>query len=294
MKQILLLLAIFLIAGSDSIRAQGSGVGPGPNPVSEPVLWDRFTVKGEQFSVILPTVPAMTTSKGLRKSDQKPQVQRQLKTTFDDVVYTIEIFENPKPRQSLEQFIAEQISNSDYDPATAQSLTIYGIPGKQYLSANNSSPAIVQFFATEKRLYRFVASGPNVGRRATRDFFLSIKLGKDTDGFEVSDGPGIPWVPEAPETIFKVAEVDVKPKLLTKPWPVTPPEAQRNGTSGYVILKVIFAKTGRVEGIRVVQGAPDGMTEVSVQAAKRIKFIPAMKDGKPVSVWMQLEYNFLR
>ena len=35
-----------------------------------------------------------------------------------------------------------------------------------------------------------------------------------------------------------------------------------------------------------------GLTERAIEAAKRIKFTPAMKDGKPVSVWMQLEYNF--
>jgi len=29
-----------------------------------------------------------------------------------------------------------------------------------------------------------------------------------------------------------------------------------------------------------------------VEAARRIKFVPAMKDGKPVSMFMQLEYNF--
>lgn len=292
MKRILFLLATFLIAGNGSIQAQVAGIGPGPNPVSTPLLWDRFTVKGEEFSVNLPTVPAMTTTRGIRKNDQKPQLQRHLQTSYDDVVYSIDVFENPKPRQSLEEFIAEQTANSDYDPAAAQNLTIYGVPGRRYLSAPNSSPAIAQFFATEKRLYRFVASGPNVARRATTDFFLSIKLGKNTEGFEVYDGAGIPLTPDTEERIYKGSEVDVKAKMLSMP----PPNQSKveEGTTGIVVLKVVFAKTGRVEKIRVVAGLPGGATESAIESARQIRFTPAMKDGKPVSMWMQLEYKFMR
>jgi len=36
----------------------------------------------------------------------------------------------------------------------------------------------------------------------------------------------------------------------------------------------------------------DGMTEAAIEAARNIRFFPAEKDGKPVSQWMTLEYNF--
>jgi hypothetical protein len=42
----------------------------------------------------------------------------------------------------------------------------------------------------------------------------------------------------------------------------------------------------------VVQGLPDGLTERAIEAARKIKFVPASKEGKYVSMWMQLEYNF--
>ena len=32
--------------------------------------------------------------------------------------------------------------------------------------------------------------------------------------------------------------------------------------------------------------------ERAIAAARQIKFVPAMKGGHPVSVFMQLEYNF--
>ncbi|MDX6382603.1 MAG: hypothetical protein QOK48_176, partial [Blastocatellia bacterium] len=35
-----------------------------------------------------------------------------------------------------------------------------------------------------------------------------------------------------------------------------------------------------------------GLTGTSIEAAKQVKFTPATKDGHPVSVLTQLEYNF--
>lgn len=40
------------------------------------------------------------------------------------------------------------------------------------------------------------------------------------------------------------------------------------------------------------QFAPYGLTEASVRAARKIKFIPATVDGRPVSMFVQLEYHF--
>jgi hypothetical protein len=36
----------------------------------------------------------------------------------------------------------------------------------------------------------------------------------------------------------------------------------------------------------------DGLTANSIRAARQIRFVPAMKDGKPVSMFMLLEYPF--
>jgi TonB family protein len=79
---------------------------------------------------------------------------------------------------------------------------------------------------------------------------------------------------------------------INKPEPKYTSEARANHLEGVVILKCIFAKTGKVENIQVVAGLPFGLTDRAIEAAKQIKFIPATKDGKPVSMWMQLEYHF--
>ena len=35
-----------------------------------------------------------------------------------------------------------------------------------------------------------------------------------------------------------------------------------------------------------------GLTEAAIAAGKRIKLQPAVKDGKPISYWIELVYNF--
>jgi TonB family protein len=98
----------------------------------------------------------------------------------------------------------------------------------------------------------------------------------------------------APTTnqIYKGKEVDKKVSIKKKPEPGYTKEARGHGIEGTVILRCVFTSTGQVTNIHVVSELPDGLTERAIEAAKRIKFIPAMKDGHPVSMWMQLEYNF--
>ncbi|HSE15809.1 MAG TPA: energy transducer TonB [Pyrinomonadaceae bacterium] len=292
MKKILFFSAAWILIAGGITQAQQNMGGTGQGMPPDPMSWDRYTVRGEEFSVLLPTLPAMTTTKGLRSRDQKNQSQRHLKTSFDGVDYIIDVFENPKPRQSLDEFIAEQKANGEFDPASERRLVIYGVPGKEFSSANKNSPAVVQFFVTEKRLYRFVASGPKVDGLGARTFFSSIKLGEKTVGMEVSDGPGRP-VDTTADRVMSGKEITTKAQLVEKPEPSFTNEARAKNTSGTVILRVVFTKYGTVENIRVVQGLPDGLTERAIEAAKQIKFIPATKDGRPVSMWMQLEYNFL-
>jgi TonB family protein len=69
-------------------------------------------------------------------------------------------------------------------------------------------------------------------------------------------------------------------------------EARDNEVEGTVLLNVVFGADARLHNIRVVRGLPDGLTEKAIEAAEKIRFKPAEKDGKPVSVRGTLEYSF--
>jgi TonB family protein len=91
---------------------------------------------------------------------------------------------------------------------------------------------------------------------------------------------------------FTGSEVDQRARLLSKPEPQYTEEARRNQVSGTVMLRAVFSSSGEVVQIRALNSLPFGLTERAIAAARQIKFVPAMKGGRAVSVHMQLEYNF--
>lgn len=92
--------------------------------------------------------------------------------------------------------------------------------------------------------------------------------------------------------IFNPREVEQKARILSKPEPQYTEEARRNQISGTVILRAVFSSTGQVTNIRAVNGLPHGLTERAIAAARQIRFTPAMKGGRAVSQYIQIEYNF--
>jgi TonB family protein len=91
---------------------------------------------------------------------------------------------------------------------------------------------------------------------------------------------------------FSGNEVDSRVQILSKPEPTYTDIARKNQVNGIVVLRAIFSSAGTVTNIHVVSGLADGLNERAISAAERIKFVPAMKDGHPVSMWMEMQYNF--
>jgi TonB family protein len=94
--------------------------------------------------------------------------------------------------------------------------------------------------------------------------------------------------------IYKGKEVDKKPVVKSKPQPEYTAAARLNRTEGSVVLRCVFTSAGEIKHLFLVSGLPNGLNETTLAAARKIKFKPAIKDGKPVSIWMELQYNFHR
>lgn len=84
----------------------------------------------------------------------------------------------------------------------------------------------------------------------------------------------------------------LKPTILYKEKAKYTEEARQNKVQGTVVLNVVFTADGRISNIRVVRGLPDGLTEKAIEAAQKIRFRPAVKNGSPVSVRGNLEFTF--
>jgi TonB family protein len=91
---------------------------------------------------------------------------------------------------------------------------------------------------------------------------------------------------------FSQKEVTRKALITFKPEPGFTEEARKNNVTGVVRLRAILSSSGSVSNVSVIKGLPDGLTEKAIGAAKQIRFNPAQKDGRTVSQYIVLEYNF--
>jgi TonB family protein len=105
-------------------------------------------------------------------------------------------------------------------------------------------------------------------------------------------GPGGGSDRDGSDQPFAGSQVEQRARVLFKPEPTYTEDARKNQVTGTVMLRVVFASNGDVVQIRAVHTLPYGLTERAIAAARQIKFVPAVKGGHPVSVFMQLEYNF--
>jgi TonB family protein len=83
-----------------------------------------------------------------------------------------------------------------------------------------------------------------------------------------------------------------KPTILYREKAKYTEEARQNGVEGVVVLNVVFNVNGSITDISVVRGLPDGLSEKAIEAAKKIRFQPAVLNGQPVSVREDLEFTF--
>ena len=81
-------------------------------------------------------------------------------------------------------------------------------------------------------------------------------------------------------------------KILNKPNPGYTAEARRLKIEGDVTLEVRFTATGQVQVLRVVQGLGYGLDQLAQQAARRIQFKPATRDGHPVDEVTTIRVSF--
>lgn len=71
-------------------------------------------------------------------------------------------------------------------------------------------------------------------------------------------------------------------EIVSKPHPEYTEEARRRRVEGEVVLEVLFTADGEVQVKRLVSGLGHGLDERAVEAASRICFLPARREGKAV------------
>jgi TonB family protein len=126
-----------------------------------------------------------------------------------------------------------------------------------------------------------------------------IGPGKD-DGYGPGEGGGVNGGPRRPGGgptngccgDAAVMSETLRPTILYREKAKYTEEARQHKVEGTVVLTVVFGADGRIQDIRTVRGLPEGLTETAIEAAQKIRFHPAVLNGKPVSVRATLEFSF--
>lgn len=82
------------------------------------------------------------------------------------------------------------------------------------------------------------------------------------------------------------------PVAIYTPDPEFSEEARKAKFSGNVVVSLIVDRDGKPLNVRVVRGVGMGLDEKAVEAVRQYKFKPALKNGQPVAVRLNVEVNF--
>jgi TonB family protein len=173
------------------------------------------------------------------------------------------------------------------------------LPGREYSVTIGDVTGITDFYVTESRIYVLLAMGVPNGGWTMEPFLESFAISPNLPGQLSTNEAPIGSGKSAPDTgaaetgpVFRSSELTQRARVLEKPEPTYTESARKFSIQGTVVLRAVFSRNGEVTNIHVMRKLPHGLTEKALNAARRIRFIPAVKDGQPVSMWMQLEYNF--
>lgn len=92
--------------------------------------------------------------------------------------------------------------------------------------------------------------------------------------------------------LFRVGGGVSAPRALFAPDPDYSEEARKAKYQGVVVLWLIVGPDGRPRDMKVVRPLGMGLDQKAIEAVRQWKFEPAMKDGKPVAVQINVEVNF--
>ncbi len=92
--------------------------------------------------------------------------------------------------------------------------------------------------------------------------------------------------------VYRVGGGVSAPRVIYDPDPEYSEEARQAKYQGTVVLWVVIGADGRAREVQVQRALGMGLDQKAVEAVRSWRFQPAMKDGHPVAVQVNVEVNF--
>lgn len=255
----------------------------------------------EGFSVLLPALP--TVVQRWQYHTGPPLREGRIYAAYEDGVgYFVFFFDNPKPENPLEYFFDEQIMGHelrDTEIVTNNGTVDARFPGIQYSFKRYDYrktfyyPGVARLYAAKNRTLALLAIGKDASDASVGQFLRSLELVDKPDGIDIGKGASnaVDAKDDPGSAVVAPRDVTRKAMILIKPEPRYTSDARQKKLTGPVVLRAVLSASGRVTNIEVVSGLP-GLVESSIEAAGKMYFIPAVKDGHFVSTPVELQYSF--
>jgi TonB family protein len=91
---------------------------------------------------------------------------------------------------------------------------------------------------------------------------------------------------------FRVGGGVSAPKAVFSPDPEYSEEARKAKYQGVCVLWLVVGPDGKPRDVRVARTLGLGLDEKAIEAVKTWRFEPAVKDGRPVAVQINVEVTF--
>lgn len=133
------------------------------------------------------------------------------------------------------------------------------------------------------------------------DVFIVFTYGDGDVQAALKPNPPFPTKPIVPlEELRARGEVFtvVNPKVMKVPKAIYSPDPDYSETAriakfqGVCVVSLILGKDGNVQDVWVSRKLGLGLEQKALEAVRRWKFEPAMKDGEPVTVFLNVEVEF--
>src|SRR6195256_5037250 len=183
------------------------------------------------------------------------------------------------PKFSMTQITPPVVVVRNPDPKLAVEPTIV-IPPQVQLASNNM-PTLGDPMAHAMLPSNGTGSGGGIGSGSGG----GVGSGKGP-GFGPGEGGGTGG------GLFHVGGGVSPPRVIYQPEPEFSEEARKAKYQGTCTLMLVVDAAGRPTQIRVANSLGMGLDEKAIEAAKKWRFEPAMKNGHPVAVEIALEVDF--
>jgi TonB family protein len=278
-----------------------------PAPAQSDSAWTELSPEGESFRI---SMPAKATSYEYAAGAIKG---RRYQSFAEGSWYTVWSLQNSivRSQQESDEYLdaggelvwhtlLQPARDSLTDVARAMARMTYVkelsgkvLPGREYFFVIGDAKGAAQIYLAYQRVFVLMVLDSPTSPWHRMRFFDSFTVSPELAKLQFAPAePSTAKRTDDNERIFSGREVTKKARVLSKPEPTYTESARQYAIQGTVVLRAVFSKDGEVTNLHVVSKLPHGLTRRAIEAARGIKFVPAEVDGRPVSMWMELQYNF--